>query len=182
MKCTFCHSNNTIIHIHEYSLQGIKKINLCFECALMKGLNIKADEIDKLFKNLIKNIFKLSESNKNTGLNKKNTSFSLICPSCKSTINNINEEMTVGCPICYVVFEKFIDLLIYKTNNSLNYIGKLPLELRNILKNRVKLINLKRELKKNVSSENFSNAALVRDEIITLKKAIKKSMRKREGR
>ena len=57
MQCSICKRNEAIIHIHEYSTNGVKNINLCLECALKKGLNNTQQSVDKLFVNLIENLY-----------------------------------------------------------------------------------------------------------------------------
>jgi protein arginine kinase activator len=102
----------------------------------------------------------------------------LMCPSCGKTINDFSANLEVGCPACYDVFEDIIDLLIFNQNNSLNYLGKLPENLNKLNSQKNALRQLKKDLKKHITSEDYVKAALVRDEIKNLKKKINREIRK----
>ena len=56
MKCSVCKNNNAVIHIREYTDIGVRKINLCLECALKRGLNAAVDNIDLLLADIIKKV------------------------------------------------------------------------------------------------------------------------------
>lgn len=179
MKCSYCKKNEAIIHIREYTDEGLNKINLCLECALEKGFNATVDDINKLFKNLIKNIFNIKNVNNINfakSINKKD--ISITCPVCKNSYNNIVGEYKAGCSTCYTVFEQIIDLIIFKQNNSLVYRGKLPVYLNEVKNNRLLLEKLKKDLQKNIKAENFVDAATIRDQIKAIKKKIEKGVRR----
>jgi protein arginine kinase activator len=181
MKCSFCKSNDAIIHVHEYTSNGIKKINLCLNCAIKNGLNVSSvQELDKLFNNLVKNLAGADNgitqsAEKITNTNHKIT---LSCPSCKTTIIDINENIKLGCPICYSMFEHVIDLVVFKINGSLDYLGKLPIKLGKIKDDKAVLNKLKLELKGCLKSEEYEKAALIRDKIKMIKKTIQKRISK----
>lgn len=176
MKCSLCKINDAIIHIHEYSGRGIIKINLCIECALQKGLSDDVKSIDGIFVNLIKNIFKIIDPRRRS--KRSANQISLVCPTCNTEITDITEELEVGCLTCYSVFEKIIDLVIFRQNNSLTYRGKLPKDLVILRKNKSLLRKLKSELKERIDAEDYFKAATIRDEIKELKKKIQKGFRK----
>ncbi len=181
MKCSFCKREDAIIHIHEYTEKGLNKINLCLNCAIKNGLNVSSvQELDKLFQNLVTN---LAGSNsrfveKPQKLKNPNLRISLSCPSCKTTIVDINDNLKLGCPTCYSMFEHIADLIIFKINGSLDYIGKLPVDLGRIKNDKAVLHKLKIELKNYLKSEEYEKAALVRDKIKMIKKTIQKRVSK----
>jgi protein arginine kinase activator len=178
MKCSICKSENAIIHIREYTESGLRKINLCLECAIKKGLSAPAENIDALLAKIITNVFNITTNYKNKASKK---SFKLVCPSCGKTINDFSMNLEVGCPICYDVFEDIIDLLIFNQNNSLTYLGKLPDNLNKLNSQKNTLRQLKKDLKRHINTEEFTKAAFVRDEIKKLKKRINREIRKIEN-
>jgi len=179
MKCSICKADNAIIHIREYSETGLRKINLCLECAIKKGLSAPSENLDNLLAKIISNVFNINASYKN--LRGSRRSLKLVCPSCGKTVNDFSSNLEVGCPVCYDVFEDIIDLLIFNQNNSLNYLGKLPETLNKLNLQKSNLKQLKKNLKKHVQEEDFAKAATVRDEIKKLKKKINKVIRKIES-
>ncbi len=178
MKCSFCNSEDAVIHINEYSNEGIRKINLCINCAIKNGLNLSLNDINKIFLNLAKNIFNNKDIQKKLDSNRKDYKFSLVCPDCNTKIYDLSEDLRVGCPTCFNVFENIIDIIIFQKNNSLNYLGKLPLELKVYKNDRLKLSQLKNQLKKHIKHEEYDKAAIIRDKIKDLKKKIQKRIKK----
>ena len=178
MKCSVCKNNNAVIHIREYTDIGVRKINLCLECALKRGLNTAVDNIDLLLADIIKKVLNISSNNNKSGKRSVKSSVSLICPSCGTTLHDFSKELKVGCPVCYTVFEKIIDLVIYNNNNSLSYLGELPEDIKKVTLQRSKLRNLKLELKKSLDLEEYMKAAVIRDKINKLKKNIQDDIRK----
>ena len=181
MKCSVCKNDNAIIHIREYTDSGIRKINLCLECALKRGFNASLENIDNMLSKIIRNIFNEPDKTRNGRKSARNIQkediISLVCPSCGTTVQDFTNTLELGCPVCYSVFDRIIDLILFNHNNSLNYLGKLPDEIKivNIQKDRLR--KLKKELIEHVNNENFNKAALVRDEISKLKKNIRKGSR-----
>lgn len=178
MKCSVCKNNNAVIHIREYTDIGVRKINLCLECALKRGLNAAVDNIDLLLADIIKKVLNISSNNNKSGKRSAKSSVSLICPSCGTTLHDFSKELKVGCPVCYTVFEKIIDLVIYNNNNSLSYLGGLPEDIKKVTLQRSKLRNLKLELKKSLDLEEYMKAAVIRDKINKLKKNIQNDIKK----
>ena len=178
MKCSVCKNNNAVIHIREYTDIGVRKINLCLECALKRGLNTAVDNIDLLLADIIKKVLNISSNNNKSGKRSVKSSVSLICPSCGTTLHDFSKELKVGCPVCYTVFEKIIDLVIYNNNNSLSYLGELPEDIKKVTLQRSKLRNLKLELKKSLDLEEYMKAAIIRDKINKLKKNIQNDIKK----
>jgi protein arginine kinase activator len=178
MRCNICKKDNAIIHIREYTDIGVRKINLCLECALKRGLNTAVNNIDLLLADIIKKVLDIPTSNRKRGKKSLRQEISIVCPSCGMTLHDFSKQLKVGCPICYSVFEKIIDLIIYNYNNSLIYLGKLPDDIKKVTIQRSKLKQLKRELKESLDLEEYMKAAVIRDEIKKVKKIIQKDIRK----
>lgn len=178
MRCNICKKDNAIIHIREYTDIGVRRINLCLECALKRGLNTAVDNIDLLLADIIKKVLNIPSNRNKVGKKSSRQNITIVCPSCGMSLHNFSKELKVGCPICYTVFEKIIDLIIYNYNNSLSYLGKLPDDIKKVTIQRSKLKRLKRELKESLDLEEYMKAAVIRDEIKEIKKTIQKDIRK----
>jgi len=182
MKCSICKRNDAIIHVHEYSEKGVRKINLCLKCAIKKGLNTSIEELDGIFSNFIKNLFKENKSRNKLKSSDINYKVNLTCPECKTTINEFSDDLMLGCSVCYTVFEQIIDLIIYKRNNSLNYKGKLPKILNIVKEDKTNLFMLKDQLNNYIMKEDYKKAAEIRDEIKKLKRKINRRMKEIAGK
>ena len=175
MKCNICNKNEAIIHIEEYSQKGVRNLSLCLECAAEKGFNVRIEDIDNLLLNFLENIF----GDSNNKFSKQIDENALKCPTCGKTIYEITESQKVGCPVCYNVFKKIIDLLIYKLNNSMTYKGKLPQDLSVMRDKKARMEELKIKLHQYLLDEDYSNAAIVRDEINLIKNSYIRKRKKK---
>lgn len=179
MKCSICKKKEAIMHIREYTDNGVNKINLCLDCALKNGISTDKDNLNQFFKSLIKNLLDLTDRNMFILPQSMSNKYEKTkCPTCKSSFNDILKDGLLGCSTCYTVFSQVIEYTIYRYNHSLNYKGKLPLYIKEVKNNRTTLLKLKRQLKKSILEENFSDAAIIRDKIKALKKEIEKGVRK----
>jgi protein arginine kinase activator len=176
MKCNICKKNEAVIHIEEFSQKGVRNLSLCLECAAEKGFNVRIEDIDNLLLNFLENIFGDS-TNK---FSKQIDENALKCPSCGKSIYEITETQKVGCPSCYSEFKKIIDLLIYKINNSMTYKGRLPQDLSMLRAQKARMEELKIKLNQYLLEEDYSNAAIVRDEMNVIKETYRKKRKKND--
>ena len=72
MRCNICKNDNAIIHIREYTDIGVRKINLCLECALKRGLNTEVNNIDLLLADIIKKVLNIPSGRSKKGKNSGN--------------------------------------------------------------------------------------------------------------
>lgn len=165
MKCDICKKNQAIIHLEEQSNSGTRTINLCLECATEKGLNLDSDDVNNFLFSMLQNIFsELPRKSKRTQLNGFEQ-FELSCPACGKTMQAISDSGRIGCEICLSEFQKIIDIVLFKTNKSLDYKGRLPEELQQKKDYKYKIRSLKLKLAKAVNTENYEEAAKIRDMI-----------------
>ncbi|MCH5149137.1 MAG: UvrB/UvrC motif-containing protein [Spirochaetales bacterium] len=169
MKCDICKKRDAVFHMQEQSAMGVRKISLCVECALTKGLNIRAEDIDKLFASFISNIFAEGQTSPvNIASQTAARILILKCPECGRSLEDITKTNEVGCPKCFSYFKNVIDAMLANMNNSINYRGNFPTDLRTKHDYRVEIFNLKKQLKQCVSMEDFDKAAEIRDKIKAL--------------
>jgi protein arginine kinase activator len=166
MKCDICKKRPAVFHMQEQSAMGVRKISLCVECALTKGLNVRAEDVDKLFSSFISNIF-AEEQPMTPNMASKAAAriLNLKCPVCEKTLDDITKTNEVGCPECFSYFGSFIDAILGNMNNSLEYKGDFPAQLRLEHNCKVEIFNLEEQLKQCISMEDFGKAAEIRDKI-----------------
>lgn len=167
MKCTICNEQEAIIHIQEQSNLGTRNIHLCLQCAAIKGLNLDKEELNDFFYNFMANIFDSLPEGEAQPLPMKENLFS--CPACDTPLESITRDGIAGCDRCFTEFQDFVDLAIFGRNNSLEYKGKLPKKMTDVREYRVKIEDLRRRLDGYLAREDYSNAAVVRDEIKELR-------------
>ncbi|HOJ62783.1 MAG TPA: UvrB/UvrC motif-containing protein [Spirochaetota bacterium] len=164
MKCDFCKINEAIFHIKEVSNNKKNTIHLCMDCAAQIGYNLSKDDINFLFYDFINRVF--MQGSKNIG----REGIPMRCPNCGIGLKEIFDKQIVGCEYCYNVFEKVIDNILIKNNNSLNYKGKYPKDIKEIIKRKEMLRELKNKLEECILIKDFKEAAVIRDKIKKLKR------------
>ncbi|MCG8573102.1 MAG: UvrB/UvrC motif-containing protein [Spirochaetes bacterium] len=169
MLCNFCQSKEAILHIQAQIEEKEQIIHLCLECAILKGFNLEASELQGFFSKVIENILNhISEPDEIIEVN------SYKCSYCKTTIEQISKNNQVGCALCFEEFGEFIDILLFQIHHSLDYKGSLPNSLKKIKNLYFKMDELNIQLQKYIENEEFKKAAHTRDQIQTIKTLIEK--------
>jgi len=134
----------------------------------------------------VENLMKFAE----TMIQQQGSQFSIPqkgpCPKCNQSINKINKTGRMGCPNCYVWFDKELKPVLYylhKTPYSpenIIHTGKKPKKWKKSAKpqlesSQMKLVKLKFKLAKAVQAEDYEQAAKYRDKIRDLENEITSS-------
>ena len=56
MICDMCHKKEAIIYVEQTNRLGVKKINLCRDCAIACGISPESQEIDRQIGSLFKQL------------------------------------------------------------------------------------------------------------------------------
>lgn len=88
----------------------------------------------------------------------------LSCPTCGYTVENLQKTGRLGCQGCYEVFSAFLESAIKESQKAAQHCGKRPSRAF------AGLAELESEMKHLISTENFEEAALLRDRIFSKKK------------
>jgi protein arginine kinase activator len=92
------------------------------------------------------------------------------CPDCGISYLEFRQSFKLGCPRDYEIFSDALDELLEDIHGSSRHVGKVPEGRAQdwVVQPRLKV--LQRELQKAVASENFEEAAELRDRIRKLEK------------
>jgi len=176
MKCQICNKNEANIFFTQIVNNEKLVLQMCSECAEKRGLSVKIEHPGFVSINGI--------ADKKNAKDKSNSEFSLIiCPSCGLSLSDFKSSGLFGCDDCHISFEGHIyDLLkelqcshdkkcdeevIFEKDNSEKNDNKEPDEKQDKLK---LLKKLRIELKKCIESEDYEQAALLRDRITEVEK------------
>ena len=99
--------------------------------------------------------------------------YSKRCPKCDTTWDRLREDGRTGCAYCYEAFEDKLLEVMEKMQRAPHHVGKIPVAL---LKRRQRLHDLRKQrdnrlqmlqnrLKEAVATENYEDAAALRDKI-----------------
>jgi len=98
----------------------------------------------------------------------------LKCSSCGFTFQDFRKTGRLGCPKCYDTFGAQLSPLLKKIHGSDTHIGKTPLKKEAVQNKLALLSDLKVKLEASVRSEEFEQAARLRDQIRALERKNRK--------
>lgn len=160
MLCDICKKNNAIVHYTEVVNDKIKKLNLCEECAVSKGIGIQTPfSIGELLSGLTPPAFEPSVEEKLS-----------VCSGCGMILSEFKETGRLGCYQCYDAFKKSLVPLIGNIHKSTKHIGKIPTTAKETMGTIIRMRDLEQKLQEAVKKEEFELAAKLRDEIKKLEK------------
>ena len=160
MLCQECHCNEANIHIVK-QVDGIQtEMNLCEQCARKK------EELDFSFEPQF-SLHKLFSGMLNHNLigARDYSAAALQCPSCGLTFAQFSQIGRLGCSDCLTAFKGKLKPLLRRIHGNSIHTGKIPARVRSRVKYMRKIDQLKEELQLKVQSEEFEEAALLRDRI-----------------
>lgn len=167
MLCDFCHKNIATVHLTEMDGDKIVELHLCNKCAKAKTNDIKEQlSLGDLLGSLGDLTVDIDSSKKFPK-----------CSFCGLTFQELRKKGRLGCSECYNVFEDYLIPLIKKIHGATHHTGKSPLALdKKVVLDR-KIKELKEQLQRAVSLEEYEEAAKLRDEIRELENKLKKDVR-----
>ena len=156
MVCDFCHEREAVIFLEQLSANGQRrKINICMDCAVARGISSDPKSIEASIVDLFKELAVEKSAIKAEGMK--------TCPVCGTSGAEIRRTGKAGCPECYSVFKADIRKFLERHGVQGAYTGSVPERLGNahsILNDRVEL---KTKLDEAVAQENYEKAAVYRD-------------------
>lgn len=106
------------------------------------------------------------------------------CSACGISFDEIASSGRAGCPDCYTFFEKELAPTVRRIHGSAKHIGRLPQSASAALRSERELEGLREQMKKAIETQNFEEAASLRDRIRELEAAVnqmKNEKDKKEG-
>ncbi len=156
MLCDFCHEREAAIYMEQVSSTGQKrKINICMECAIQRGISNDPKSIESSIGSLFK---ELAMASKRLQIDN-----SRVCPVCGTAVAEFKRTGKVGCPECYAIFKNDIFKYLERRGITGKYTGSLPERLstvHSVLNDRMILQN---KLDKAIACEDYEKAAMYRD-------------------
>jgi protein arginine kinase activator len=159
----FCKQNDAKVHLTQIVGDKVQKVDLCEDCAKTKGVNDPAG-------------FSLADLLLGLGASKEiettATGEELKCPQCGFTQADFKKAGRLGCSECYNTFAEPLNSLLKSMHKGTRHVGKVPHNLQKSRDLMDKLRLLQKKLDRAISSENFEEAAELRDEIKAVKEKL----------
>jgi protein arginine kinase activator len=156
MQCTICKEKPATVHLTQIVGDKMQKLDLCEDCAKAKGVN---DPAGFALADLMLGLGASQEIEQSAG------GAELKCLRCGFTQADFKKSGRLGCPECYVTFAEGLGGLLKTMHKGTKHLGKAPEALRASRDNADKLKTLQKKLARAIESENFEDAAELRDEI-----------------
>jgi protein arginine kinase activator len=163
MTCEVCQQETATVHLTQIISGKMQKIDLCEKCAKEKGVADPAG-------------FSLADMLLGLGAGeeiKAGGSDELQCPQCGFTQPDFKKTGRLGCPQCYVTFSEGLGVILKDMHKGVVHKGKIPSRAAKAEVYRSKLKTLHTELQAAVQSENYEQAAALRDQISNLEGQLK---------
>ncbi|MEW6305876.1 MAG: UvrB/UvrC motif-containing protein [Verrucomicrobiota bacterium] len=169
MLCHVCKQNEAKVHLTEMHGGVTKKLDLCEACSKAKGID------DPTAYSLADLLLGLSGNAPEAAAETEDTQ-ELKCPQCGFTQSDFKKSGRLGCAQCYQTFAEGLQGLLKQMHKGTKHVGKVPSgHTHSRGECSAKLTALQKKLDKAVASEDFEQAAVLRDEIKKLKAHIEKS-------
>lgn len=160
MQCQICKNNEATIHLTEINDGVRSELHMCEYCAAEKQIAVK-NQIP--LNELLSSLLAAAPDDEQITLKAQ---AKVQCPACGFALVHLKDKSVLGCPLDYEVFEKSLMPLIENAHGGKTvHCGKVPSKLPKDTKNQVELLNLKARLEGALKTEDYEQAAKIRDQI-----------------
>jgi len=162
MLCDICGKNPATVHLTEIIDDQMNELHLCEECAHQKSAQM---EQQFGLSDLLAGLTEFEKPNA-----KKEVAISFKCPNCGLGYTDFKKMGRLGCSECYTTFKRYLAPLLKKIHGSNLHVGKSPFKVAVIADKKMDLASLRSELQRAIETEEFEEAARIRDQIRKLEK------------
>jgi len=158
-----CKTNAAKVHLTQIVGDKVQKVDLCEECARSKGVN---DPTGFSLADLLLGLGAAQEIGAGAGGEE------IRCPNCGFTQGDFKKAGRLGCSQCYATFAEGLEGLLKTMHKGTKHLGKAPAAFRQARDLADRLKHLEKKLDRAVTSEDFEQAASLRDQIKATKAQI----------
>jgi len=159
MLCDACHKNQATVHLTEIINEQMSELHLCEDCA-----REKSQQMESKF-GLADLLAGLADFGKSVDQTEQ---VKVKCPNCALTYEDFRRIGRLGCSECYNTFKEYLATLLKKIHGSSQHFGKVPKTATSTVKIKKEtsiLQELRIKLQKAIQTEEFEEAADLRDKI-----------------
>lgn len=161
MQCDICKKKEATVHLTEIVNDKMTKLHLCEDCAKEKG-----SEMEEHF-----GLSDLLAGLTDLGSTIEPEAMEIIkCQTCGFTYQDFKKVGRLGCGDCYETFKSQLAPLLKRIHGADRHVGKVPIMIGKTVKDTKTLQDLKMKMEKAIQTENFEEAARLRDQIRELEK------------
>lgn len=159
MKCDICHQKEATVHLTEIINNQITELHLCEECAREKGAQMEQHfGLADLLAGLADLGQQFEVGTKSEGK----------CPNCGLTYQDFRRVGRLGCSECYEAFKDNLQMLLKRIHGSTQHSGRSPAKIAMPVQKKSEIDILRGNLRNAIETEEFEEAARLRDKIRAL--------------
>ncbi len=167
MKCERCNENEATIIAVQISNGKSQEIHICEKCAQEKGSSSFSIPIS--FQDFFQGILEIMGMDTNYEEHQDKEIKEPNCNICGMTFSEFKNTGRLGCENCYKTFKQ-LDTVLKNMQGSDKHLGKIPNRGRNEFEVKRELDTLKKQLAEAIKTEEFEEAAKLRDKIRELER------------
>jgi protein arginine kinase activator len=173
LLCPECGKRPATLHYTKIVNGEKTETHLCESCAQEKGEYMPGFDNGFSFHNLLSGLlnFDMAGTESHSITQPKQVPR---CATCGLTYNQFSKIGRFGCSDCFETFRDRLDPLLRRVHGSTTHQGKIPERAKGELKMKRELEQLREQLVRSVESEEFEEAAQLRDQIRSLMERLSK--------
>lgn len=167
MICQICGKRTATTHVKSIVNGKLAQYHLCSECAKQKGYSNIFSDLSLSFGNLLGGLLGSAFPESEV----------LCCDKCGSSFEEITKTGKIGCPHCYETFRHKLIPVIQRIHGTTGHKGKTPHSSALTITSGTHqmmvtpvLDEKKRQLQEAIETQNYEQAAVLRDEIREMEK------------
>lgn len=165
--CEMCGEEGAVIHLLRVQDGAVTHTHLCHTCAETMAGETEGVALVLAVPAALRQIARAVPREQSAGV-AGGSEDSRVCTVCGTTLSDIKETGTVGCPVCYQVFSEYLWTAVHEETETVEHLGKVPRGGSPADSLRHEMTRLKRMLRELVETERFEEAASVRDRLADL--------------
>ena len=173
--CMKCNKNLATVKLTRIVKGKVNVLNLCKDCAgeispYQKKLNDMQSNLSDILNKLIGGAEEEKPEPETPHEEKiAQKVIKATCKECGLEYSTYRESLYLGCPGCYHSFERYLIPDLRRLHGSTTHKGKVPPQFVERYKHIQTINDLQAQLEKYIESEDFEQAASIRDKIKSLK-------------
>ncbi len=160
MLCDSCKKNEATVHLTQIVENKMQTIDLCENCSKAKGVD---DPTGFSLASLLLGLGTTHETEPASAAGEAK------CPKCGFSLADFKKAGRLGCAECYRVFSEPLHALLKSMHKGVKHVGKTPQAVRPTPDTAEKIKDLHHRLDLAIKTEDFEQAAILRDEIKQMK-------------
>lgn len=166
MLCERCSENEATIHLTQVADGAVTKLHLCETCAEESGLDIQGPM------SVTDMVLGMGGGHQPDVVTSGAPERS--CPRCHMRRTDFKKTSRFGCPACYETFADELPPLLRAMHRSERHVGKVPSQESLRVRMSTEIATLQDQLKTAVETEQFEEAARLRDQLRNCETALRR--------